>query len=107
MRELRRRLQKREIELEAARAIVEGARALGEQADGEARRRLYEAVAAYDRAADSWRWTPLPPPSLPVERPVLRPALTRDRAELVGGWQRGGPHPRPAQCDAGQRSRQN
>lgn len=92
IRELRRRLRKRELELEALRDVAEAARAVLGRSDTAAEAWLRVAVERYDRTEAAWRYV-APPEAVPLTpRPPLRPVLSHDPVERVGGWHRGGPH---------------
>jgi hypothetical protein len=87
LRELRRRLHKREVELGLARNVLAAARAAAA-----ADERLGAALAAYDAASSEWRYDPLPDPPAPPDHAEPRFDPSRDHEHVLGGWHRGGPH---------------
>jgi hypothetical protein len=98
VRELRRRLYKRETELEALHEIVTAARAVLTRGDSSAHAWLRGALDRYERTEAAWRYEALPEAVPLTPRPPLRPVLSHNPADRSGGWHRGGPHGRPARA---------
>ncbi|MFN8186728.1 MAG: hypothetical protein U0R69_06600 [Gaiellales bacterium] len=96
--ELRRRLRKRELELEALHEVEAAARAVLARTDSAARTWLRGALDRYDRTESAWGYqVPAEATSLTSHLP-LRPVLSHSPADRSGGWHRGGPHGRPARA---------
>jgi hypothetical protein len=90
--DLRAHERRRDRELEAARAVVDAARALLGGSDAGAPWRLRDALDAYERALEANRREQGVPEEHRATRPASRPDLSRDYAAAGGGWQRGRPH---------------